>query len=193
MYTHKTRTEQIVRAGRSTRVTQSQHSHQSTRTTGPGDLEIETGEDSNATYTDADGETNVDGDTDADGDTDVDEDTDADLNVESDTGLDADWDADCEAPSSPEVPLAALDSHAQPPASSFKVCKEEVDAFLHGLQPDMQELTPRFIAAGVVNSRCLAALADMPAEEKQQLLRGDMEMTIFQTRVICVGLVHLRK
>lgn len=172
-YTQKRRIQRIARPLRPARVTKPQGSHQSTSTS--GDFETDTGADSDA-YSDGNAHSNSDAD--------------ADLDVDSDTDLDADPDADYEAPSSPEVPLASL-YHEQPIVSSFEVHKEEVDTFLHGLQPDMRELSLRFIEAGLVNLRCLIALANMPTVEMQQLLRDDMKLTAFQTRIICIGLAQV--
>lgn len=104
----------------------------------------------------------------------------------SDTHSDADW----EPLPTPERSSMVSD-HERTAVSSFQVCEDEVAAFLHELDPDMQELTPRFIEGGLVNLRCLIALARMLPVDRQQLLRDDMELTAFQARVICIGLAQL--
>ncbi|EPS99715.1 hypothetical protein FOMPIDRAFT_115119 [Fomitopsis schrenkii] len=64
--------------------------------------------------------------------------------------------------------------------------------FLHGLRPSMEDLTPKFVGAGIVNETCLGALAEMPDWEKDKLLRDDMSLKPFQLRVVRVGLAELQ-
>lgn len=63
--------------------------------------------------------------------------------------------------------------------------------FLQGLQPRMDNLTQKFMSAGVVDKTCLVALAGMPDWEKDQLLREDMSLKPFRMRVVRVGLAKL--
>ena len=66
-----------------------------------------------------------------------------------------------------------------------------IRAFLQSLNPDLEDLTHKFIGAGIVNKTCLIALAGMPDWEKDKLLRDDMSLTAFQSRVVRVGLADL--
>ncbi|KZT64487.1 hypothetical protein DAEQUDRAFT_814944 [Daedalea quercina L-15889] len=76
---------------------------------------------------------------------------------------------------------------------SFEPCEDAVRAFLQGLQPSMEALMPKFIGVGVVNKQCLVALTDMPDWEKDKLLRDDLSLTMFQMRVVRVGLAKLHE
>ncbi|KAH9926872.1 uncharacterized protein B0H18DRAFT_1004291 [Fomitopsis serialis] len=66
-----------------------------------------------------------------------------------------------------------------------------IRAFLQSLNPDLEDLTHKFIGAGIVNKTCLIALAGMPDWEKDKLLRDDLSLTAFQSRVVRVGLADL--
>jgi len=66
-----------------------------------------------------------------------------------------------------------------------------IRAFLQSLNPDLEDLTHKFIGAGLVNKACLVALAGMPDWEKDKLLRDDLALTAFQSRVVRVGLAGL--
>ncbi|KAH9933489.1 uncharacterized protein B0H18DRAFT_647088 [Fomitopsis serialis] len=78
-----------------------------------------------------------------------------------------------------------------PKTSPFKLREETVRQFLRSLNPTLEDLTQRFISAGLVNKKCLVALAGMPDWEKDKLLRDDMCLTPFQSRVVRVGLGEL--
>lgn len=72
------------------------------------------------------------------------------------------------------------------------MCAEAVRTFLQSLQPSSEVLLPKFLAAGVDNGDCILALSGMPDREKDKLLRDDMCLNAFQTRVVRVGLAKLR-
>ncbi|KAH9839960.1 uncharacterized protein C8Q71DRAFT_745054 [Rhodofomes roseus] len=73
----------------------------------------------------------------------------------------------------------------------LKLHEQVVRTFLQSLSPNLEDLTPRFLSAGLVNRTCLLALAGMPDWEKDKLLRDDMSLTAFQSRVVRVGLAGL--
>lgn len=77
-------------------------------------------------------------------------------------------------------------------ATAFEPSVRFIRDFLQGLQPRMDDLTQKFMSAGVVDKTCLVALAGMPDWEKDQLLREDMSLKPFQMRVVRVGLAKLQ-
>ncbi|EPS99714.1 hypothetical protein FOMPIDRAFT_129119 [Fomitopsis schrenkii] len=91
--------------------------------------------------------------------------------------------------SSDEAVFAASATLAGP--SAPEQCEEAVRTFLQSLQPSSEVLLLRFLKAGIVNGDCIVALAGMPDREKDKLLRDDLCLTAFQSRVVRVGLAKL--
>ncbi|KAH9839962.1 uncharacterized protein C8Q71DRAFT_855264 [Rhodofomes roseus] len=75
--------------------------------------------------------------------------------------------------------------------SKFKLREGTIRLFLQSLSPSLEDLTQSFIDRGLVNKKCLLALAEMPDLEKDRFLRDDVLLTAFQSRVVRVGLANL--
>ncbi|EPT03054.1 hypothetical protein FOMPIDRAFT_1117173, partial [Fomitopsis schrenkii] len=97
--------------------------------------------------------------------------------------------------SSPRSASSTIVNEYSAPAGKVAVFEPHmgfVRDFLRGLRPSMEDLTPEFVSAGLVNEMCLVALAEMPDWEKDKLLRDDMSLKPFQMRVVRVGLAELQ-
>ena len=67
-----------------------------------------------------------------------------------------------------------------------------VKVFLQSLVQPLDHLLPSFLNAGVTDKVALRSLADLPLEVQLDFLRTDLQINLFQSRIILAGLTNLR-